>query len=479
MKLEFGPWLPDLPPLGNSGTTEARNVVPFAKGYLSWRALSPYSAALTGRCQGAFAIKDNSGTVHVYAGDPTKLYKLSGTTYNDATRSSGGAYATPADGQWRFVKYGTLGIAVNGADVPQSITLASGTNFAALSGSPPTAKHIAVVREFVVMGNVTGAFNRVQWSASNSATGWTTGVNESNYQDIPDGGSVMAIVGGEVGYVFQERQIVRMVRVPAPITFQFDVVEQARGALAAYSVTPVGNGVFYLSADGFYFFDGVQSRPIGENGIDQTFYNEVNRTAMDRVTVAVDPVRKLVFVAYPTGGGGQPNKVLVWHWPENRWSYLVQECQILYNHLSLGTGLDSLTGTLENQSISFDATVYQGGNQSIGAFNSSNQLAFFNGSTLPAIITTAEGQLSETGRAQVQAVTPLIDTNAATVAMGVRETQNGTVTYGSESSQRSTGVCPVRSTGRFHRARVTVPAAASWSYAQGVDIIDVVGAGRR
>lgn len=479
MKLEFGPWLPDLPALGNPGATDAKNVVPFAKGYLPWRAINAYSSALTARCQGAWAIKDNTGTVHAYAGDATKLYLLSGSTWSDASRLAGGAYATPADAQWRFVKYGTLGIAVNGADAPQSITLASGSNFAALSGSPPTAKHIAVVREFVVMGNITSAANRVQWSASNSATGWTVGTNESNYQDIPDGGIVQAIVGGEVGYVFQERQIVRMVRVPAPITFQFDVVEQARGALAPYSVVPVGNGVFYLAPDGFYFFDGVQSQPIGENGVDATFFNEVNSSYYDRVTVAVDPVRKFVFVAYPTGGGGQPNKILVWHWPERRWSYIVQDCEILYNHFGLGTGLDSISGTLESQTISFDSTAYQGGNQSIGAFNSAHKLSFFDGSTLEAVMTTAEGQLNQKGRAQVQAVTPLIDTSSATVAMGVRETQSGTVAYGSESSQRSTGICPVRSTGRFHRARVTVPAATTWNYAQGVDVIDVTGAGRR
>jgi hypothetical protein len=479
MKLEFGPWLPDLPALGNPGVTDAKNVIPFAGGYLPWYAINPYSTALTARCQGAWAIKDNAATVHAYAGDATKLYLLSGSTWTDASRLAGGAYATPADGQWRFVKYGSLGIAVNGADAPQSITLASGANWAALSGSPPTGKHIAVIREFVVIGNITAANNRVQWSASNSAVGWTVGTNESNYQDIPDGGVVQAIVGGEVGYVFQERQIVRMVRVPAPITFQFDVVEQARGALSPYCVVPVGNGVFYLAPDGFYFFDGVQSVPIGENGVDLTFFDEVNPSAYDRISAAVDPLRKMVFVAYPSGGGGLPNKILVFHWPEKRWSYIVQDCEIIYNHFSLGTGLDSISGTLEGQTLSFDSTAYQGGNQSIGAFNSSHKLSFFDGDTLEAVMTTAEGQLNERGRMQVHEVAPLIDTSAATIAMGVRETQSGTVTYGSESSQRSTGTCPVRSTGRFHRARVTVPAATSWNYAQGVDVIKAVSMGQR
>ena len=479
MKLAFGPWLPDLPDLGNRGNTDAKNVIPTSVGYSPWYALNQYSTALTARAQGAFATKDNAGTVHVYAGDATKLYLLSSATWVDATRTSGGAYSCPADTQWRFVKYGTTAIAVNGADAPQSISLAAGANFAALGGSPPTARHIAVVREFVVMGNVVSAQNRVQWSASNNSTSWTTGTNEANQQDIPDGGIVQALIGGEVGYVFMERQIVRMVRVPAPVTFQFDVVEQARGALAPYCVVPVGSGVFYLSSDGFFFFDGVQSQPIGENGIDKTFFNEVNKSAYDRISAVVDPVRKNVFVAYPTGGGGVNNKILCWHWPERRWSYGVQTTELLYNHFGLGVGLDSITGTLENQTLSFDSTAYQGGNQSIGAFNSEHKLSFFDGSSLEAVMTTAEGQLNEAGRAQVQEVTPLVDTTAATVAIGTRETQSGTVNYTSESSQNSSGICPVRVSGRFLRARVTIPAASTWTNAQGVDLVKTVGAGSR
>ena len=200
MKLPFGPWLPDLPDLGNQGVSDAKNVIPAAKGYTPFRAINSYTDALTARCQGAWATKDNAGTVHIYAGDVTKLYLL-GTDYlwDDASRAVGGAYATPTDGQWRFCKYGAQGLAVNGADAPQAITLAAGTNFAALAGSPPTGKHIAVVREFVVIGNITGAQNRVQWSASNNAASWTTGTNEANQQDIPDGGPVLQVIGGEVG----------------------------------------------------------------------------------------------------------------------------------------------------------------------------------------------------------------------------------------------------------------------------------------
>ena len=94
---------------------------------------------------------------------------------------------------------------------------------------------------------------------------------------------------------------------------------------------------------------------------------------------------------------------------------------------------------------------------------------------------TAEGQVSPDGRAQVQGVAPLIDTTSATVAMGTRERQGDTVVYGQSVAQRTTGICPVRSTGRFHRAKVTVPLGTAWTYAQGVEVPRemVSSAGRR
>ena len=332
------------------------------------------------------------------------------------------------------------------------------------------------------MGNITSAQNRVQWSASNNAAVWTTGTNEANQQDIPDSGPVQAIIGGEVGYVFTERQIVRMIRVPAPITFQFDVVESNRGVLAPYSVVSIGSGVFYLGQDGFYLFDGVKSVPLGENGIDETFFDEVNSDYYGSISAAVDPIKKNVYVAYPTGGGRLNNKILIWHWPGNRWSYAAQDSELLFTSMSLGIGLDSLDTlypSIDAMAVSFDSPAFQGGNQSLGGFTSAHKLGFFDGSTLQAEMVTAEGQLNERGRMQVHEVTPLIDTSAATVSMGVRETQSGTVAFGSASSQRSTGICPVRSTGRFHRAKVTVPAGTTWTYAQGVDIVKASSMGMR
>lgn len=78
---EFGEWLPDQPPIGlGNSVAVAKNVIPHARGYRQLSSLSNYSNAIGARCQGAFSAIDNNNNVADFAGDATKLYKLSGTT---------------------------------------------------------------------------------------------------------------------------------------------------------------------------------------------------------------------------------------------------------------------------------------------------------------------------------------------------------------------------------------------------------------
>src|SRR5262249_6785856 len=151
------PYLPDLPPRDNPGALEAKNVIPKIASYGPFADFASNTDALTARCQGAFSCRDLAGNVHNFAGDATKLYKLasSGLTWSDVSRTVGGAYSVDTANGWSFTQFGNYVIAVNGTDVPQVYQLGTSTNFAALSGSPPTGRFVATVREFVVIGRVT------------------------------------------------------------------------------------------------------------------------------------------------------------------------------------------------------------------------------------------------------------------------------------------------------------------------------------
>ena len=58
--------------------------------------LSGVSNALATRCQGAAWFRGTAGATRMFAGDATKLYLLSGTTWNDVSRTTGGAYRRAA-----------------------------------------------------------------------------------------------------------------------------------------------------------------------------------------------------------------------------------------------------------------------------------------------------------------------------------------------------------------------------------------------
>mgnify|MGYP000353779758 CR=1 FL=1 len=129
-------------------------------------------------------------------------------------------------------------------------------DFTDLGGSPPNARYIAVVRDFVVLGCVENNERRVQWSAINDAEGWTVGTDSSDFQDFPAGGPVRGVVGGETGYVWLSDKVFRMVFVPgSDAIFQFDEIEGGRGLRSPYSLVKWGSEAFYRGTDGFYRFN--------------------------------------------------------------------------------------------------------------------------------------------------------------------------------------------------------------------------------
>ena len=82
MQLPFAEWTPDLPDHMNPGATEATNVFPAVNSYRPFNDIAVTSSnALTARCQGARAFKSDSGVVSIFAGDATKLYKLTSNAF--------------------------------------------------------------------------------------------------------------------------------------------------------------------------------------------------------------------------------------------------------------------------------------------------------------------------------------------------------------------------------------------------------------
>lgn len=489
MIIPFGEYAPDLPDLGNQGATVANNVIPYLNGYKSLPSTVGYSTALDAYCRGAASFVDKDGTVSSYAGDAAKLYRLVSATMTDSSRGAG--YTLTSEAYWEFTKWGNKCIATNFDDEIQVITL-GGSAFADLGGTPPQARHINTIGSFVVVGNTYDASDgnvpyRVRWSGfENEATWAVSATTQADYQDLyGNGGWVQNISNLQGrGLIFQEQAIWIMSYIGSPIVFQFDLVSDGIGALCPRSVAISGNRAYFIANDGFYAYSGGSVEPIGANKVNRTFINDLNTDYAHRVTAARIPGHPVIIWSYPgaSSADGTPNKCVLYNYVSNKWATADLSNELIYISKSIGVTLDGLDalGYTDMDSAtmpSLDSREWMGGSENLAIFDTSHKQALFTGTAMSGSIETGESQLNPGGRAEITEVTPLVDGGTHTVQVGKRETQAGTVSWGSEVSESSDGKCQVRSNSRYHRIRVNT--SGSFSNAIGVEVNTVHPVGER
>lgn len=478
MRIPFGAWLPDLPPNDNPGMLEAFNTLPAVGTYRPFNSLMDISTtALTGdRACGLHGAVGSDGVTYIVAGDTQDLYFLSGTSF---VKRGAGSYSTSSDGWWTFARFGQQIVATNGTAVPQACSLSSSLSFTALGGSPPVAKYCAVVDNFVVLANISGSPQRVRWSGIDNSAYWPTpGTTDaieaqSDQQDlVGDGGEIKAIVGGNPGYIFQERAIWRMQYRGAPLIFDFQMVEPGRGTPSPKSVVQYGDQVFYLGQDGFYAFRGGASVPIGAGKVDNWFFGQVNNSAMWAVSGAIDPERQVVFWAYPEGTLTRPSSAIMYNWAADRWAHGELSAYLLSNIFTSGLTLEEIGAIytdLDALPASLDSSVWQGGRLLLAGISSNLKLATLTGTPAEALLTTQEIEFAPGRRTLLTGVRPLAD-GTIVQRVSYRETAQDSPTYTVGESVDRTGRCAIRVNSRLHRFHTSITGA--WTYAQGVDIDD-------
>jgi len=340
-RITFKDWLPDQPSVLEA-VSEANNVIPLAVGYGPFRSAVNYSQAASENLTNAFATKvDNDVTV--FAGSLTKLYKLdsSNLSLNDVSKTIPGTYTGTY--RWQFLQFGNYALAANGSDKIQYYDVNSSTYFADLAAAAPIAKYITAVRDFVVGANISGGTypTRVQWSDINDPTDWTSGAgSQADYQDIPDGGDITGIVGGEFGIVFLEKSIVRMSYIGSPLFFQFDTISRNIGCIEGGSIAQYGGIAYFLSDDGFYSCDGQNIIGIGAEKVDRYFYSNANIGDIDSISAAVDPERNLVIWNYTNISGSR--SLIIYNYETKKWCEADTEVDYLSTLATSGTSLDAI-----------------------------------------------------------------------------------------------------------------------------------------
>lgn len=471
--IPFGPWHPDRAGINTPVLREALNCRPAVAGtFQPMRTLVAGTAALPGPCRGAVAVLLTDGNVANFCGTADKLWKLGANgVWSDV---SSGVYHVGTGEQWKFELYGTLLIATCIHDAMQKFQVAGGTAFAALGGSPPRARYLAIVRGFVVAGAIENNEKRVHWSSNENPEAWVPGTGESDYQDFPNGGPVRGLIGGEVGYVFQADRITRMTYVPgSEVIFQFDEVEGAAGLAAPHSLVRLRTQAFYLAPDGLHRFDlgSGQSTPLGIGKWAEAFMADKRQSHDLIATGAIDPINRVYRLAYGSINSGQPtaDRQLIYDWALDEATITDLPTEAMTGWLTQGVTLDTMNsfGTLDTLPFSLDSPFWKGGARGLGIFGTDHKLSYESGPNRAAKFITADGAAAR--RHLITATRPLIDSGSATVAIATRERQGDPIAFDAAEAMEDTGECPAHASGRVARARIEVPAGAAWSKIEGIE----------
>lgn len=503
----FGEWLPDHPDFMNPGSITATGVVPqTAQSYGPFPSpTTPYAGAtLNSACLGSYIFKDASGNPFNFAADKNRLYLLASgdTAFMDVSKATGGPYNAGSSGFdfWSMTAFGSNVIATDFQDNVQSYVVGSSTTFTDLAAAAPRAKYTAAIRDFLFLANVfddTGSQpQRARWSAIGNPTNWptpgTTAAIEvqSDQQDLQqvDLGQITGIVGsglfGADGAVFCERGIYRVAYVGSPAIFDFAVSQGGIGTVAPRSIINYRGLAYYLGLDGFYAYDGsMPSVPIGAQKIDNTFFADLNPGYLATVQGAIHPNRKFIVWAYAgagSGASGAYNRLLIYEWQLNRWSFIDltgMEIEWLTRWLSLGYTLDQLDpfatpNGIDSLQYSLDSPFWEGGQVHLSMFGASkHDLQIANGPNVAVILDTLEQQPFPGRRAKVGMARPM-GASVATIAIGTRDivSDDHPPVFGPAVAQNALGWAPQRTTGRYLRARMTLPAGSAFTHLQGIDV---------
>lgn len=474
--IPFGEYRPDVSDYDEAFTDQVLNALPRLDGYGPMPSFSAYSAALPGPCRGFFRAIKTDGSVAIFAATATKLYQLNATnqTWTDVSKAAGSYSSVSSTDQWQFAQYVNFVIAVQANAPPQYFDLTSSTAFADLAGSPPQARYIAIVGDFVVLTGLVNNPYRIQWSALGDPTGWTSGTNSSSFQDLPDGGIVRGVAGGEFGNILQDTAIRRLIYAPgSPVIFQIERISDDRGLYAPYSLIRSGDQIFFLGPQGFQQMDPAgYPQPIGKEKVDSTVLADIDGGNLQLVLGASDPRHNRVFWAYKSNNGtsGLFDKMVCYDYVLKRFTPLMvtgeylgslsQPGLTLENLDAISSSLDALIPSLD----SFATSV----TPEIAAFNSSHALGFFRGSSLQA--TMATGAQAQAGRRVfVSAFRPITDAETVFGSVGTRERLTDTETFTAETAMDTTGQCPQRASTRYARGNIRIPAGTAWTFATGVE----------
>lgn len=488
MILPFDEWRPDLAPL-SPGVETALNCLPVADGYVPMPIpVVAGPAGIEGIPQLLVANRSVNGAVGTFCLTDGRIYRLLSGSWQPI-----GLPTYAGQTPWAAARYGGSLYAVNGRDPIQRLDIEGGavgefpTPETALTGSS-----VAVVREFVVIGDVrtdraqTRQPQTVRWSGNRRPETWEkdaagTGADEAFMSDI---GYVMGLVGGQFGLVLGQDGLRRMDFQGPPIPFRFETLETGVGCELARSIIKAGDNAYWWSKRGWRVSNGGPSQPIGVDKVDRYFRTRCDFDASERLMSAVNlPDDPIIMWAYVTRDSvdGVPDEVLAYNTEVGRWTRGRISLQVF------GTAGSSVPVTDDPGSAPTEFTdQFSGLTDGVSATRTFPAVvrggrlhSLQQDGSLEAEFTTSEVEPVEGRIAKVTRALPLVHQCAdCDMSVQVRDTQTSPLlrTKGPYARRAGSGTIPMVVTGRFHRYIVR---AKGFSRVQGVRLLELADAGKR
>lgn len=469
IELPLGEWLPDQADYKNPGLTEAENVYPLEGGYGPFETPTVTSQQVTGTVIGAKQFYRNTGNQVIVGGTDTRLFAI---VSGSVTVTTGYSTAT----SWRFERFNDLLIAVSKENAPQYITdIDTSTAWIALPGSPPNASVVGKVSDFLVLGDLDGFPNRVQWSAFNNPTlTWTTDPGQlSGFQDLDAKyGKVTGIVGGRWGLVFQERAIWRMVFVGAPKAFDFELVTDDRGCVAPDSIVPLGYQTYFMDRDGLYVTNGSEVLGIGSERVNRWLEGEIDPSRRDETHGTVNWAKRCLVWAFKSPGVTGYRRQLVYSFTTERFTaanqvvdWLVQSSQDAISLNELG----ALFATLGDVSDPLGSDKFAAKDRLFAAFvndGTFSQYAPFTGPAAAGYVTTGDFTPAPGQRALISGMSPIVERQSGiTCQLLHRATQGASHTVENAVEPGADTFAPAHTDDWYHAFRMVFASEGVWDRA--------------
>ena len=411
------------------------------------------------------------GTFATAAGDSRLVSRLEQGAWSDLSKAGG--YTVTADSPWRFANFGLKVLAANLKTATQISDGGAGV-FRDISADI-RATDVATVRGFAVLANIIDNTYgegsqpfRVWWSVAGDGETFPDPVSDaainglSAFIDLFDGGRlnrVIAGIGGADAIVIAERKMWRMRFVGPPEVFEFDQIENDQGTSIPGSVAPFNDTFFFYGHDGFYYFDGANSNPIGKGVVDKFFLDELQPGGFSSafgfqlaVEAGIDSVNSCYVFSYRSDDAPDDHndKILRYNWITQSWS-------------NSALSVDSMA-QLDSQFSSTDSP-------RLVSVDENFELVTFTGTPLEAIFEGRESVFDDASYTQINGVIPFVDASNAQATLRVRDFLYKTLVDSTERTWQDDGYIrfyPEVINGRFYRCSIRIPAGATWDVINGM-----------